>query len=251
MNDTDRKRVAWVSGASGGIGRAIALALARKGCRVVVNYLRSETAATQLAAEICRAGGEARALPADVSQPEAVAAGVREIESAWGTIDILVSNAGINAAQPLTLTSFDQWRAVMAANLDAAFLLTKAVSRAMMRRRFGRIVYISSDAALLGDAMHGAYSASKAGLLGLARTAARELASSGVTVNVVAPGPIATAMTADTPPAKRAKQLESIPMGRFGKPEEVAAVVSFLASDAAAYITGQVLCVDGGLCMRA
>jgi 3-oxoacyl-[acyl-carrier protein] reductase len=250
MNAPGPGRVAWISGAARGIGRAIARALAADGCRIVVNYLRSGEEAARLVEE-CRAGGsEALAVRADVSQPEEVAAALRQVEGQWGPVDILVANAGLNASQPLALTSLDNWRAIMAVNLDGSFLLTKAVIRPMVRRRYGRIVYLSSDAALLGDLMHGAYSASKAGLLGLARTAARELASSAITVNVVAPGPIETDMTAATPAAKRARQTAAIPMGRYGRPEEVAAAVRFLVSDSAAYITGQVLCVDGGLCMR-
>lgn len=243
-------RVAWISGAARGIGRAITRALAADGCRVVVNYLHSEEEAARLVEECRAAGAAALAVRADVARPEEVAAAMSQVEGQWGPVDILVANAGLNAAQPLALTRLDDWRAIMAVNLDGAFLLTKAVIRPMVRRRYGRIVYLSSDAALLGDLMHGAYSASKAGLLGLARTAARELAASAVTVNVVAPGPIETDMTASTPAGKRARQTAAIPMGRYGRPEEVAAAVRFLVSESAAYITGQVLCVDGGLCMR-
>ena len=163
----------------------------------------------------------------------------------------LVCNAGIIKSQLIAFTRFEEWRDVMAANLDSAFLLTKAVARLMARRKAGRIIYISSDAGLLGDLMRAAYSASKAGLFGLAKTAARELAASNVTVNAVAPGIITTDMTADIPESRRAKQLDAIPLARFGTPEEVAGCVSFLASDAAGWITGQTLCVDGGLCMRA
>jgi 3-oxoacyl-[acyl-carrier protein] reductase len=243
-------RVAWISGAARGIGRATALALAADGCRVAVNYLRSEEAARRLVEDIRAAGGEAEAIQADVSLPEAVAEGVRHIENLWGPVGILVCNAGVNLAQPLALTSPQEWRAVLAANLDSAFLLTKAVSRQMIRNRRGRIVYLSSAAARMGDLFHGAYSAAKAGLLGLARTAARELAPSGITVNAVAPGPVETEMTAGLTATRRARQTAAIPMGRFGRPEEVAAVIRFLASDDAAYITGQVFAVDGGLCMR-
>ena len=152
--------------------------------------------------------------------------------------------------QLLTLSKLDEWRATMATNLDSAFVLTKAVSRGMVRLRRGRIVYISSDAALLGDLMRAAYSASKSGLLGLSRTAARELAASGVTVNAVAPGIIDTALISDMTETRRAKQLAAIPLGRFGKPDEVGGVVRFLCSDAASYITGQTICVDGGLCTK-
>jgi 3-oxoacyl-[acyl-carrier protein] reductase len=172
------------------------------------------------------------------------------VELKLGPVQTLVCNAGLIKSQLIAFTKFEDWREVMTANLDASFLLTKAVSRSMARQKSGRIIYISSDAGLLGDLMRAAYSASKAGLFGLAKTAARELAASGITVNSVAPGIITTDMTADIPETRRAKQLASIPLGRFGAPEEVAGVVRFLASDSAAWITGQTLCVDGGLCMN-
>ena len=175
---------------------------------------------------------------------------IKDVSQACGAVHTLVCNAGIIKSQLLTFTTFEEWRQVMEANLDAAFLLTKAVARPMARQKAGRIIYISSDAGLLGDLMRAAYSASKAGLLGLAKTAARELAASQVTVNAVAPGIIVTDMTADIPETRRVKQLAAIPLGRFGAPEEVAGVVRFLASDEAAWITGQTLCVDGGLCMK-
>jgi 3-oxoacyl-[acyl-carrier protein] reductase len=243
-------RVALVTGASRGIGRAVALALADDGCAVAVHYRQAAERAAETVAAIRAAGGRAEAFAADLSAPDQAEKLAAAVAASLGPIDVLVSNAGVRHTQFLQLTSLDQWRATLATNLDAAFLLAKAAARAMSRRRSGRIVLISSDAALLGDALNAAYSASKAGLLGLARSAARELAPMGVTVNVVAPGTIETDMTAALDGARRARQVSAIPMGRLGRPEEVAAVVRFLCSEDAAYITGQILSVDGGLCTR-
>ena len=256
-------RTALVTGSAKGIGRAIALALARDGFRVAVHYRSSQAEAQATVAAIRAAGGTAEAFAADLAwngQPEGAETPVRDpaaalvaaVEAWAGTAGIhtLVCNAGIIKSQLIAFTRLEEWRDVMTANLDSAFLLTKAVARLMARRKAGRIIYISSDAGLLGDLMRAAYSASKAGLLGLAKTAARELAASNVTVNAVAPGIITTDMTADIPETRRAKQLDAIPLARFGTPEEVADCVRFLASDAAGWITGQTLCVDGGLCMR-
>ncbi|MFZ4394009.1 MAG: 3-oxoacyl-ACP reductase FabG [Kiritimatiellia bacterium] len=243
----DNPHIALVTGASRGIGRAIAIALAADGCRVAVNYHTSQADAEGTVDAIRAAGGEAQSFRTDIADPAQAADLVKQVEAALGPVTVLICNAGILQTQLLTLARFEDWRATMAANLDSAFVLTKAVSRGMVRQRRGRIVYLSSDAALLGDLMRAAYSASKSGLLGLSRTAARELAPSGVTVNAVAPGIIDTRMTADMPESRRVKQLAAIPLGRFGKPEEVAGVVRFLCSDAAAYITGQTICVDGGL----
>jgi len=243
-------KTALVTGAAKGIGRAVACALARDGFRVAVHYRNSQAEAEATAAAIRAADGEAETFAADLADPAQIEALVKAVEQRLGAVHTLVCNAGIIKSQLLTFTKLDEWREVMTANLDSAFLLTKALSRPMARQKAGRIIYISSDAGLMGDLMRAAYSASKAGLLGLAKTAARELAASGVTVNAVAPGIITTDMTADIPEARRVKQLASIPMGRFGTPEEVAGAVRFLASDGAAWITGQTLCVDGGLCTR-
>ena len=243
-------KTALVTGAAKGIGRAIALALARDGFLVAVHYRASQAAAEATVAAIRAAGGTAEIFAADLADPAQADALVKGVEQALGPVHTLVSNAGILKGNLIAFTKFEEWREVMTANLDAAFLLTKAVARPMARQKAGRIIYISSDAGLLGDLMRAAYSASKAGLFGLAKTAARELAASRVTVNAVAPGIITTDMTSDIPETRRVKQLASIPMARFGTPEEVAGVVRFLASDAAAWITGQTVCVDGGLCMR-
>lgn len=243
-------KTALVTGAAKGIGRAVALALARDGFRVAVHYRRSGADADAVVAEIRAAGGLADAFAADLADPAQADVLVKAVTETCGPVHTLVCNAGIIRSQLLAFTRLEEWQDVMRTNLDAAFLLTKALSRPMARQKAGRIIYISSDAGLMGDLMRAAYSASKAGLLGLAKTAARELAASGVTVNAVAPGIIATDMTADIPETRRVKQLAAIPMGRFGTPDEVAGAVRFLASDDAAWITGQTLCVDGGLYTR-
>ena len=243
-------KTALVTGAAKGIGRAIAVALARDGFRVALHYRSSVSATEETAAMIHANGGKADLFAADLADAAQAAELVKAVDLQCGPIHTLVCNAGIIKSQLLAFTTYDDWREVLATNLDAAFLLTKAVSRSMARQRAGRIIYISSDAGLMGDLMRGAYSASKSGLLGLAKTAAREMAASRVTVNVVAPGIIETDMTADMPETRRVKQLAAIPLGRFGRPDEVAAAVRFLASDAAAWITGQTVCVDGGLNMR-
>ena len=243
-------KTALVTGAAKGIGRAVALALARDGFRVAVHYRSSQADAAAVVSAIRDSGGEAETFAADLADAPQADALVKAVEEWSGGIHTFVSNAGILKGQLIAFTKPEEWREVMTANLDAAFLLTKAVSRPMDRRKAGRIIYISSDAGLMGDLMRAAYSASKAGLLGLMKTAARELAASNVTVNAVAPGIIATDMTADIPETRRAKQIAAIPMARFGAPEEVAGAVAFLASDSAAWITGQTLCVDGGLCMK-
>ena len=243
-------KIALVTGASRGIGRAIAQALAADGFAVAVHYRAARAEAEAVAAEIRAAQGTAATFAADLADPAQAEALIKTVEQQLGPLHTLVSNAGILKGNLLAFTPYSEWRDILAANLDAAFLLTKVAARGLARRRAGRIIYISSDAGLLGDLMRGAYSASKAGLFGLARTAARELAPSRVTVNVIAPGIITTDMTANMPENRRAKQLAAIPLGRFGTPREIAGVARFLASDDAAWITGQTLCVDGGLCMH-
>ncbi|MFA7174520.1 MAG: 3-oxoacyl-ACP reductase FabG [Kiritimatiellia bacterium] len=243
-------KTALVTGGARGIGRAIALALAKDGFNLAIHYRSSQQEAQQTVDEIIAAGGAAATFQADLNDPDQITALMEEVTERCSAVHTFVCNAGIMHSQLLSFTKFENWRSVMSANLDAAFLLTKALSRPMARQRSGRIIYISSDAALMGDLMRCAYSASKAGLLGLARTAARELAASGITVNSITPGIIETEMTAETPATRRDKQIAAIPMGRFGKPEEVAGIVRFLASEDAAWITGQTISVDGGLCMR-
>lgn len=242
-------QAAIVTGASRGIGRAVALALARAGARVVVNYASGEEAARAVAREIEAGGGGARVVRADVRDLEAVRAMVSEARAAFGRVDILVNNAGIARDNLLALMKADEWKDVLDVDLTGAFHCIKAVSKDMARQRRGRIVNIASAAGVIGDLRRANYSAAKAGLIGLTKAAAREMAASGVTVNAVAPGLIATDLLAAVPEATRARQLARVPLGRVGTPEDVAAAVLFLASDAARYVTGEVLCVDGGMCM--
>jgi len=240
-------RVALVTGASRGIGRAIALALARDGADVAVNFRQSGEAAAQVVAQIASMGRKAIAVQADVRDPAQVKAMVERVRAELGGPAILVNNAGVVRDKPLAFMSEEEWDEVVDTSLKGAFLCTKAVARLMARARWGRIINISSDAALLGDAQRSNYCAAKAGLLGLTRAAARELARQGITVNAIAPGIVETDMTSGMAEARRKALLEAIPLGRFGQAEEVAALAAFLAGDDAAYITGQVFCIDGGL----
>jgi 3-oxoacyl-[acyl-carrier protein] reductase len=240
-------QVALVTGASRGIGRAIAFALAQEGAKVVVNYSSSEAAAESVVAEIQQQGGEALALQADVSQTEQVDDLVEKTQEKWGKIDILVNNAGITKDNLLIRMKLEDWQAVLALNLTGVFLCTRAVGKLMLKQRRGRIINIASVSGQMGNPGQANYSAAKAGVIGLTKTLAKEFASRGITVNAVAPGFIETDMTHDL---KAEEILKLIPLGRFGKPEEVAQMVSFLASNpASAYITGQVFNVDGGMVM--
>ena len=241
-------QVAVVTGASRGIGRAIALALATAGAKVVVNYARSSTAAEDIVAQIAAEGGQALALQADVAQAEQVDALISGTLEAFGRIDILVNNAGITRDTLLLRMKPEDWQAVIDLNLTGVFLCTRAVAKGMLKQRSGRIINIASVAGQMGNPGQANYSAAKAGVIGFTKTVAKELASRGVTVNAVAPGFIATDMTEDLPNTEDI--LKFIPLGRFGQPEEIAGMVRFLAADpAAAYITGQVFNVDGGMVM--
>lgn len=247
MKLTGRK--ALVTGGGRGIGKAIALALASNGADVAVNWFQSEKAVTDTVEEISHKGGKAIAVRADVRQEQEVHHMIETVVEALGGVDILVNNAGSARDSYVAFTPSSQWREMLETNLTGAFLCLKAVTREMMRKKWGRVINISSDAGLMGDMMRAGYSAAKAGLLGLTKTAARELAPYNITVNAIAPGYIETDMLSQMGEAKRKTSVERIPLGRFGRPEEIASVVLFLASDHSSYITGEVLCVDGGLRM--
>lgn len=242
-----KDQVAIVTGASRGIGRAIALQLASQGAKVVVNYASSSAAAEEVVTEITANGGEALALKADVSQADQVDTLINTTLEKFKRVDILVNNAGITRDTLLLRMKLEEWQAVIDLNLTGVFLCTKLVSKIMLKQRYGRIINIASVAGQMGNPGQANYSAAKAGVIGFTKTVAKELASRGITVNAVAPGFITTDMTSDV---KAEGILQYIPLGRFGQPEEIAGMVRFLASDpAAAYITGQVFNVDGGMVM--
>ncbi|MCA1994820.1 MAG: 3-oxoacyl-[acyl-carrier-protein] reductase [Coleofasciculus sp. S288] len=239
--------VALITGASRGIGRAIAMALAAEGTHVVVNYASSSNAAQEVVAAITDAGGSAAAIQADVSKSEQVDALVKGTMEKFGRIDVLVNNAGITRDTLLLRMKPEDWQAVIDLNLTGVFLCTRAVSKIMLKQKSGRIINIASVAGQMGNPGQANYSAAKAGVIGFTKTVAKELASRGITVNAVAPGFIVTDMTDGL---NSEEILKYIPLGRFGQAEEVAGMVRFLAADsAAAYITGQVFNVDGGMVM--
>ncbi|MGB0563702.1 MAG: 3-oxoacyl-[acyl-carrier-protein] reductase [Spirulinaceae cyanobacterium] len=240
-------KVAIVTGASRGIGRAIALHLASEGATVVVNYARSSTAADEVVAEITAAGGTAQAVQADVSQAEQVDALIKTTKDTYGSIDLLVNNAGITKDTLLLRMKPEDWQAVINLNLTGVFLCTRAVAKLMLKQRSGRIINIASVAGQMGNPGQANYSAAKAGVIGFTKTVAKEFAPRGITVNAVAPGFIATDMTHGL---DNEEILKFIPLGRYGAADEIAGMVRFLAADpAAAYITGQVFNVDGGMVM--
>ena len=246
---TMNESVALVTGGSRGIGRAICLELARQGAAVAVNYAGNEQAA-QETVEACRAlGVQAEAFQADVSDPAACESLIAQVKERFGRLDILVNNAGVTRDGLLMTAKAEDFDRVLDTNLKGAYFCMKAAAKVMMRQRYGRIVNLSSVVGLRGNAGQTNYSASKAGLIGLTKSLAKELASRNVTVNAVAPGFIATDMTAALPEAVRTEMCKTIPEGRAGQPEDVANAVAFFAAEQSSYLTGQVLCVDGGMAM--
>ncbi len=238
---------ALVTGSSRGLGRAMALELGRAGYRVAVHYAGRREAALAVVAEIEAAGGQAQAFGADLSDAAQASSLVGQVLEAFGSLEVLVNNAGITRDGLLIRMKDEDWDMVIRTNLDAAFYTSRAAVKAMMRARYGRIIQITSVVALMGNPGQANYVASKAGLIGLTKALAKEYGARGITVNAVAPGFIASDMTAELSAEVRAKYLEQIPAGRFGTPEEVASLVRFLASDEAAYISGQVISVNGGM----
>ncbi len=247
---SNQKRVAFITGASRGIGEAIALRLAKDGRRVILAS-RSEGPLKEVAARIDEAAGKGSAdfVAVDVGDPVALQAAIDGVVEREGRLDVLVNNAGITKDGLILRMSDEDFMDVLRVNLQSAFVATRAAARAMMRGKFGRIVNIASTSGIVGNAGQANYAAAKSGLVGLTKTVARELGGKGVTANVVAPGFIQTSMTESLPDSVKDKVIEAMAVRRLGNPEDIAAAVAYMTSDEAGFLTGQVLCVDGGLTM--
>ncbi|MGG1574438.1 3-oxoacyl-[acyl-carrier-protein] reductase [Fictibacillus sp. NRS-1165] len=242
-------KTALVTGASRGIGRAIALELAKNGAKVAVNYAGSEAKAKEVVDEIRSMGQDAIAVQANVADSESVAGMVKAVIEEFGSLDILVNNAGITKDNLIMRMKEDEWDAVIDTNLKGVFLCTKAVTRQMMKQRKGRIINISSIVGVSGNPGQANYVAAKAGVIGLTKSTAKELASRSITVNAVAPGFIDTDMTDVLEENVKGEMLKAIPLARFGSTDDISSLVTFLASDSSSYITGQTIHVDGGMVM--
>ena len=243
-------RTAAVTGGARGIGRAIAMELGRQGANVIITYRREEHLASAVAGAVRGLGAECRAVRVDVRNPEDLEALFGEARQGYGGVDVLVNNAGVTDDGLLMRMSEESWDRVVETNLKGAFLATRLALRYMTRQRWGRIVNITSVAGVMGNAGQANYAAAKAGVIGFTRAVAREVAARGVTVNAVAPGFVLTDMTAGLSDDRKQAILDLIPLGRHAEPGDIAPLVAFLASDAAGYITGQTLHVDGGLVMQ-
>ena len=242
-------KIAVVTGGSRGIGKAIALELAKRGATVVVNYQKNADAANEVAEAITASGGQALAVQADVSLEDDANRLIKTTIDTYGKLDILVNNAGTTRDNVIMLMGADDFDTVIQTNLRSTWLVSKAAVRSMMRKRYGRVINITSISGIMGNAGQTNYSASKAGIIGLTKALAREVAPRGITVNAVAPGFVLTDLTANLPEDIAKKLNENIPLGRWGTVEDVASATAFLASDEASYITGHILTVDGGLAM--
>ncbi len=249
MTSAPERRVALVTGSSRGLGRAMAEELGAAGYGVAVHYVSSSGPADEVVAGIRAAGADAHAFGADVASPEACQQLIKDVTERFGRLDVLVNNAGITRDTLVLRMKDDDWRSVLDTNLSAAFYLSRAALRGMLRSGAGRVINVSSIVGIRGNAGQANYVAAKAGLIGLTKSLAREYAAKGVTVNAVAPGFIESDMTSKLSPELREAYLKEIPAGRFGTPGDVAKVVAFLASEAAAYVNGQTIVVDGGMVM--
>ncbi len=245
----ENDKVVLVTGGAKGIGKAISLKFASLGFKVAVNYRGSDELASALVKKVNNEGGQALSVRGDVSSEEGVREIFRLVNESWGPVDILINNAGITRDGFLVRMKLDDWDAVMNCNLKSAFLCSREAVKGMVKRRWGRIINLASVVGLIGNPSQANYCSSKAGIIGLTKSIAREYAQRGITVNAVAPGFIETEMTEGLPLAVKDEMLRSIPSGRPGSPEDIAKAVAFLASEDASYITGQVLAVDGGMTM--